>query len=363
LRIADARPWSPADPHLYTLTVQLGAAAVDVYHLRIGVRTIAVHGDQLLLNGKPLFLSGFGKHEDFPLHGRGLDLPVLVRDFALLKWIGANSFRTSHYPYSDEAMMLADECGLLVIAETPGVSLGFAEPDAVLAARQAQLGNALSELLTRDKNHPSVILWSLANEPGLANAGLADSAGVERIRQRGLEFFRPLFAQARAGDPTRPVALVSHGGGPDDWAALGDIICTNLYFGWYSHGGELDAAATALANKLDQLRARHDKPIMLTEFGAEALPGSHAQPPAMWSEEYQAAMLAMYLRELGRRPYVVGGHPWAFADFRATQGTTRADGLNHKGVFTRDRQPKMAAHLLRSLWRADGATIDPATTR
>ena len=120
VRLPAARLWSPKDPFLYRLTVALGGSQpLDVYTLKIGVRTIAVRGSQFLLNGEPIFLKGFGKHEDFPIHGKGLDLPVLVRDFELLKWIGANSFRTSHYPYSEEAMMLADEYGFLVIAETP----------------------------------------------------------------------------------------------------------------------------------------------------------------------------------------------------------------------------------------------------
>jgi beta-glucuronidase len=353
LTIPGVRPWSPEDPHLYALTVRIGhAPVVDTYHLKVGVRTVAVQGDQLLLNGKPVQLRGFGKHEDFPIHGRGLDLPVLVRDFELLKWIGANSFRTSHYPYSDEAMMLADEYGLLVIAETPGVSLGFADAQEVIDARQRQLAAALAELLARDKNHPCVIMWSIANEPGLGQAGSRDAAAIERSRQLGLDFFRPLFAQARGSDPTRPVVLVSYGGGPDDWAALGDLICTNYYYGWYSQGGQLEGAArTTLAAALDRLRARHGKPIIVTEFGAEALPGSHAQPATMWSEEYQADMLRMYVRELATRPYVVGTHAWAFADFRSTQGVNRADGLNHKGVFTRERQPKLAAHALRASWR------------
>src|SRR6516165_12491811 len=100
--------------------------------MKIGIRTVEVRGTELLLNGKPVFLKGFGKHEDFVLHGRGLDLVVLVRDFELLKWIGANSFRTSHYPYAEETLQLADEHGLLVIAETPAVSLTFSDQPEII---------------------------------------------------------------------------------------------------------------------------------------------------------------------------------------------------------------------------------------
>jgi beta-glucuronidase len=100
VRVPSARFWSPRDPHLYPLTVTLtdGPRVPDSYTLDIGIRTVAVREDQLLLNGQPITLTGFGKHEDFPLHGRGLNLPMWIRDYELLQWVGANSYRTSHYP-------------------------------------------------------------------------------------------------------------------------------------------------------------------------------------------------------------------------------------------------------------------------
>ena len=110
IRIPDARLWCPQDPCLYKLTVTLteDAQVIDRYDLEIGIRTVAVEGDRLLLNGEPIFVTGFGKHEDFPVHGRGLDVPLIIKDNSLLKWMGANSYRTSHYPYSEEAMRVAD---------------------------------------------------------------------------------------------------------------------------------------------------------------------------------------------------------------------------------------------------------------
>lgn len=353
LRIPEARAWSPADPHLYQLAVALGEEQrLDEYRLKIGVRTIAVKGDQLLLNGKPIFLTGFGKHEDFPIHGRGLDIPVIVRDFELLKWIGANSFRTSHYPYSDEAMQLADQYGLLVINETPAVSLGFDDPAPVVEARRAQLSRAITELQARDKNHPSVIIWSLANEPGISLTFSNDAEARRKATETGTRFFKPLFEQARKADSTRPVAIVSVGRGPDEWIELGDLVLTNLYYGWYYGGlGQLDTVAEkALSEELERLHARHKKPVMLSEFGADTLPGVHAQPSEMWSEEYQSEMMAMVMGVASRYPWVVGTHPWAFSDFRTSQGILRAGGLNHKGLFTRDRRPKLAAHTLRGIW-------------
>lgn len=349
VRIPSAKLWGPNHPFLYTLTVTLGDG-LDEYSFRIGIRTIEVNGDRLLLNGEPVHLTGFGKHEDFILHGRGLDLPVLVRDFELLKWIGANSFRTSHYPYSEEAMMLADEYGFLVIGETPGVSLTFSDRADIIAARHKQLTADLTDLIDRDKNHPCVILWSIANESLTKPFHTLDEAPADAVG-KGTAFFRDMFAHVRALDRTRPVAMVSVQGGPAEWVGQGDVICQNSYDGWYAVSGRIDDAAVVLEKEVQALRQAHPgKPIIFTEFGADAIAGSHAHPAEMWTEEYQADLIAMYLRVLGRFPFVVGTHPWAFADFRTAQSIMRISALNQKGVFTRDRRPKLAAHRLRKLW-------------
>jgi beta-glucuronidase len=347
------RAWSPQDPFLYRLNIRLGGESViDDYPMKIGVRTVEVRGSEIRLNGKPVFLTGFGKHEDFAIHGKGLDLPVLVRDFELLKWIGANSFRTSHYPYSEEALMLADEYGFLVIAETPGVSLVFMDAPPIIEARYRQLEGGLTELVHRDKNHPCVILWSLANEPIPKPFHTVNDIPPGAV-ETGTKFFQRLFAHARGLDKTRPVALVSVQGGPAEWVGQGDVICANSYNGWYVVSGQIEEAAAAFQKEIAGLRARHgDKPIVFTEFGADAVAGMHAQPPEMWSEDYQADLIEAYWRTLRRHPYVVGAHPWAFADFKTAQSIMRVGSLNQKGVFTRDRRPKLAATRLRELWKA-----------
>jgi len=351
LRVANVRPWSPKDPFLYRLTVAVGGAQpLDLYTMKVGVRTIAVRGSQILLNGEPVFLKGFGKHEDFAIHGKGLDLPVLVRDFELLKWIGANSFRTSHYPYSEEAMQLADEYGFMVIAETPGVSLVFSDPQPVIDARYRALETALTALVRRDRNHPCVILWSLANEPIPKPFHTVDPVPPGAV-EAGTRFFDALFAKARTLDASRPFSMDSVQNGPPEWVSHGDVICTNSYNGWYVVSGRLADAEAVLEQELAALRARHgDKPVIFLEFGADAVAGMHAEPAEMWSEEYQADLIEMYWRVLRRHPYVVGAHPWAFADFKTPQSIMRVGALNQKGVFTRDRRPKLAATRLRTLW-------------
>lgn len=361
-RVRNARLWSPDDPYLYRLTVTLndGASTVDRYTLEVGIRTIAVQGDKLLLNGQPITLTGFGKHEDFPVHGRGLNVPLVVKDYALLKWVGANSYRTSHYPYSEEAMQLADHEGILIVDEIPAVGLRFDDGEENIQARAAQCRRQLQELIARDKNHPSVIAWSVANEPFPTNMIRRFTGGGGEEREDsdaiGTRFLEEMLALARELDPTRPVTLVGLMGGPVEWLALSDVVFINSYYGWYVLGGRLDAGAEMLAQQLDSLHQTLGKPIVISEFGADTIPGIHSDPPEMWTEEYQVELLRRYLDVAVERPFVVGLHVWNFADFKTGQSVGRVGGMNHKGVFTRDRRPKMAAHFLRERWTAQDAT-------
>ena len=338
LDVPDAALWSPAEPNLYDLSVELlrDRQTVDSYSLKIGIRTIAVDGDQLLLNGKPVYLKGFGRHEDFPVVGRGYLPALVVKDYALMDWVGANSFRTSHYPYSEQMLDLADRLGFLVIDETPAVGLYFREDG--LEKRRALCRQYLREMVARDRNHPSVILWSLANEP-------------HSTEPHARPFFEGLYRDAQTLDPTRPVTLVSFLGADEQAFEFCDLLCLNRYYGWYSQGGDLDQALALLSAELDALHAKFKKPVLLAEFGADAVPGRHAQPPEMFSEEYQAELLVRYIELLRRKPYVIGEHIWNLCDFKTSQGITRVGGLNHKGIFTRDRRPKLAAHRVRAFWR------------
>ncbi len=349
LRVPSARLWGPRDPHLYPLTVMLvdgQGRATDSYSLEIGIRTVEARGGRLLLNGEPATLRGVGKHEDFPLHGRGLDLPMWVRDYELMRWMGANSYRTTHYPYAEEAMDLADRLGFLVINEIPAVGLNFGDGPDANAQRLEQAMRQIRELIARDKNHPSTIIWNIANEPFAGEIGVNQPEAVEA----GTRFFRQLNAEAHRLDPTRPTMLVGVMGGPPEWLDIGDVVGINRYYGWYTHPGQLDAAVRVLEAELDDLHRRFGKPIVMTEFGTDTLPGHHANPPEMWSEEYQTEFIRRYLDVAAARPFMVGMHVWNFADFKTGQGTMRAAGMNFKGVFTRDRRPKAAAHFLRSRW-------------
>ena len=340
LDVSDAVWWSPDSPHLYNLTVELRrrGTAYDRYTLPIGIREIKIESDALLLNGQPVYLQGFGRHEDFPVTGRGYLPAVIVKDYALMKWVGANSFRTAHYPYSEQMIDLADHLGFLVIDETPAVGLFFAEEG--LERRLQLCRQYISELVARDKNHPSVIMWSLANEP-------------HSTPPAAKPFFRNLYDLCKSLDPTRPATLVSYIGVAEESFEFCDLMCLNRYYGWYTESGRLDAGCANLEAEIEAMYAKFRKPFILTEYGADTLPGHHAQPPDMFSEEYQADMLEQYSKVLRSKPYVVGEHVWNMCDFQTSQGVRRVGSLNLKGVFTRERRPKLAAHRLRKIWGQD----------
>lgn len=355
IALAQATPWQPGAAYLYTLEVRHGD---DVYTLPVGIRSVEVRDAQFLINGRPFYFTGFGKHEDSAVRGKAHDDALMVHDYALLDWVGANSFRTSHYPYAEEVLDYADRHGIVVIDETAAVGFnmeiarklsGSADlPDelyseeAIGSRTQATHLQAVRELVSRDKNHPSVVMWSIANEPDLRPAGSG-------------EYFAPLVAATKALDPTRPVTVVNVmmvGPEQDTVAALQDVICLNRYWGWYAEGGDLLAAEQALEADLRAWVAKFPgKPIVVTEYGADTLPGQHGVVPEMWSEEYQAELLAMHGRVFDRVAAVVGEQVWNFADFATSQGIMRVGG-NRKGVFTRERQPKRAAHVLRQRWHA-----------
>jgi beta-glucuronidase len=340
LSISDAKFWSPDSPYLYDLVVELLADGqmIDRYTLPIGIRTIEVDGDALLLNGKPIVLRGFGRHEDFPVAGRGTVPAVNIKDFALMNWIGANSFRTSHYPYDEEMLALADRLGFLVISETPAVGLFFQEDG---LDRRLQLCRQMTqELIARDKNHPSVIMWSLANEP-------------RSVHGNEVPFFRNLYTLAKSLDDTRPITIVSDLFTEEASFTFFDVVCLNVYRGWYQESGELAAGLAQFERILDEAFAKFGKPILVTEFGADAMPGHHALPPEMFSEEYQADFIASYIAVMDEKPFVAGQHVWNLCDFKTAQGVKRPFAMNFKGVFTRDRRPKLAAHRLKEIWRLE----------
>ena len=357
--VPDAALWSPDAPSLYDLRVELrrDGAVVDCYALPVGIRTIAVEGDRLLLNGEPVKLLGFGRHEDFPVVGKGLLPALIVKDYALMDWMGANSFRTSHYPYSEQMLDMADRLGFMVIDETPAVGLFFF-PEG-LEKRDRLCQQMIREMIDRDKNHPSVIMWSVANEPHTATleareAYNRDFTVIEHAsRPEAVASFKAMADLAHELDPTRPVTLISHEGALEEAFAFVDVVGLNRYFGWYTQSGQIDLGLDYLDREIELIHTLYPKPLILSEFGTDTIPGHHAQPPEMFSEEYQAEFLTKQIKLTETKPFVIGQHIWNLCDFKTGQAVHRMGGYNYKGIFTRDRRPKLAAHRVRALWRGE----------
>ncbi len=348
--------WNPGKAYLYTFEIRLDSDEGDLYRENFGFRSIEIQGKQFLVNGEPFYFKGFGKHEDMDINGRGFDMALMLKDFNLLDWIGANSFRTAHYPYAEETLQLADKRGILVIDELPAVGMNFWHPHKPEEVFNSQvIGDAtlahhldtLNATFERDYNHPCVVMWSLANE----------AATYEKSSR---PYFETLFKRARELDSSRPITIVQSSlptyeawyPVPDLVGDLCDVICFNRYYAWYSEPGQLAVAEARVTNEITGWWEKYGKPVLCAEYGADTIAGLHQEPAIMFSEEYQCAILECYHKAFDKCDFMIGEHVWNFADFATKQAVNRVAG-NKKGVFTRQRQPKMAAHILRARWRRD----------
>lgn len=352
--IDNVKLWEPLNAYLYTLKVELlkDGQAIDVYEQPFGVRSVEVKDSKFLINNKPFYFKGFGKHEDSPVHGRGFNEAANIMDFNLIKWIGGNSFRTAHYPYSEELMRLADSEGLVVIDETPGVGIHLNFAATLFGGREFRNTwehiqtlehhqDVLKELVARDKNHACVVMWSVANEPA------SEEEGADK-------YFKPLVELTKELDPQkRPVTIVTHLWSTpetDKIAEIIDVLALNRYNGWYVQGGDLEDAKASLREEFNGWAKRcPGKPIIMTEYGADTMSGLHEVDPVMWTEEYQVEYLRANHEVFDEFDNFVGEQVWNFADFQTSQGVMRVQG-NKKGIFTRERKPKSAAHYLRDRW-------------
>ncbi|CAH3193309.1 unnamed protein product [Porites evermanni] len=325
------------DPaYLYTLKIITRSAMFvleDVYYLPVGIRTVKVDETSFLINNKPFYFKGFGKHEDADIRGKGLDYALIAKDFSLLKWLGANSFRTSHYPYADEIMDMADKEGIVVIDECPGVGI---KPNNLGKESLEHHVEVMAELIRRDKNRPAVVMWSVANEP------CSD-------KPSSVPYFERLFQETRSLDPTRPVTFVTmFKAWSDKVVKFCDVILCNRYYAWYHDYGQTQLISKQLERELRGWFDAYGKPVIQAEYGADTVAGMHVEPAVMFSEEYQVESLLQYFPVFDKlkKEFFIGEMIWNFADFMTQQGTTRVVG-NKKGILTRQRQPKAAAHLLR----------------
>lgn len=331
---ATIEPWSPSRPKLYDVAFDLDG---DVQRDRIGFRTLERVGTEIRLNGEPILLKGVCVHEDDLALGRVSTEDDVRRRFADARDLGCNFLRLAHYPHHEHVARTADELGFLLWAEIPVYwAIDFGDPDTLADAE-----NQLAELILRDGNRASIAIWGIGNENADTDARLA--------------FMAHLAATARKLDPSRLVGAAclidrERFAIADRLAEHLDVIGLNEYFGWY----EPDFAG------LDRLLANStpDRPVIVSETGADAVCGHRGAGRVLFSEDWQATFYTEQVRRLAATPYVAGMAAWLLYDFRSPRRQTGFQkGFNRKGLIAEDKRTrKLAFATLAELYR--GWTLD-----
>jgi beta-glucuronidase len=329
--LADVELWSPANPRLYTVRVEAGA---DAWQERIGFRTIATRGRQLLLNGEPLILKGVNRHEFHPDFGLALPLTLQLRDIEILKELGANFVRGSHYPNDPLFLDLCDEAGILFWEELSHWQPKEADLQNPLF-RQQSLAQ-IDELVAQHQHHPSIILWGMCNE--------LDShvrAARPVIREQARRF--------RKLDPTRPVTYATCKPREDVCLDLVDVVSFNIYPGWY--WGKLAETEQTTRDLINV--APPGQPLILSEFGAAAMTGVKSIETRKWTENYQAELLKKIINTARLSGKVSGVAIWQYCDARTSEDRwwDRIREYNNKGILNDRREPKQAFYAVQELFR------------
>jgi len=356
LVIPSARTWSPERPSLYDMNVRLldGTREVDAVSERFGVRSIVARGRELLLNGRPLRLRGVNRYNELPGHGPAASEAAIRADLTAVKAAGANLVRV-HFPQSPTTLRIADELGLLYMEEVPlnwwRASWHPPAPpeyqnDHIIDSAE----HALERMIWRDVNHPSIIVWSMANE-----CLTYDSLGVHAMER--------LLRRARSLDRSRLLTYVANRSYAKQTAyTLADLVAVNLYFGMWDgdtaeRRDDMDLLVRVpTAKALGEIAGMFPgKPILLSEFGTIGIPGSGGD--TRFSEDYQAAYVAAVWRAVRDRPEICGGAVWSWADYRHRRGFTNdyPAFFGPFGLVTLDRRPKHALRTLSELWKQDAA--------
>jgi beta-glucuronidase len=331
LTVQGLERWSPETPKLYKVQLRAGQDAIEDL---IGFRTVETRGTEILLNGKPLFLRGIAIHAEAPYRtGRAYTDKDAETLLGWAKELGCNYVRLAHYPHDETMLRAADRMGLLVWAENPVYwALQFDNPKVLAKAEQQ-----LDEEINTSRNHPAIILWSMANETPNTEA---------RTR-----FIETLASRARALDSSRLItaALLVRAEGhvkivDDPLGKALDVIGVNEYIGWYEQHPETADDTT--------WRIDYQKPLIVSEFGADAKAGLHGGDNDRWTEEYQANLYRHQLGMLNRIPQLRGMSPWILMDFRSPNRPLQGiqDEFNRKGLVSDQGKKKLAFYVLQKAY-------------
>lgn len=322
--------WTPEHPKLYDVKLSFEG---DVVLDRIGFREISVHGREVLLNGKPLFLRGISCHEESVPNGKAVSPKEQEETIRIAKELGCNFMRLAHYPHHENMAKLADEMGLLLWEEIPVYwAIRF---DREKTYQDAE--NQLRELITRDQNRASVIIWSVGNE--------------NMDTDERLHFMKSLADKAHEMDGTRLVSAACLVDGAknaiaDRLAEYLDVIGINEYYGWYAP--DFSKLPEMLNNSSPK------KPVIITEFGADALAGLHGTADEKGTEECQKDVYEKQVKVLGSTEYVKGMTPWILFDFRCPRRTSyKQKYYNRKGLLSEDKTyRKPAFYVLQAFYES-----------
>ncbi len=328
---ADLKLWSPENPKTYSVKI---FSQTDSLEDKIGFRSIETKGNEILLNGKSIFLRGISLHEEAPFDG-GRATSEKDAD-TLLSWatqLDCNYVRLAHYPHNEKMIRKAEELGLLVWAEIPVYWTILWENKDVLANAE----NQLREMITRDKNRAPIIIWSVANETPVGEARY--------------NFLHHLIKTARELDPTRLITAATEIHSEknlitlsDSLSNLLDVIGVNEYIGWYGGTAE-DAPKTSWESK-------YNKPLIISEFGGDARFNLHGDTHTRWTEEYQTNLYINQIEMLKKIPFLRGMSPWILADFRSPRRPLPGiqDMYNRKGLISDKGEKKQAFYVLQNFY-------------
>ena len=339
LKATNLQRWSPETPKLYAIEI---SASNDHLKDSIGFRTIEVQGDNILLNGKPVFLRGVSIHAEAPYRsGRAWSEQDAETLLGWAKELGANFVRLAHYPHDERMTRLADRMGIMVWSEVPVYWMIEWDNPATLA----NATNQLQEMIRRDRNKASVVLWSVANETPNTPVRLA--------------FLKSLIATVHTEDPSRLVTaallVTTSPKSPegiqtkvidDPLGEYLDVLGCNEYIGWYEGTPDL-AQRTRWASK-------YNKPLIMSEFGGDAKFGLHGAPDQRWTEEYQENIYRQQIAMLKQIPFLRGISPWILMDFRSPRRTLPEiqDFYNRKGLVSNEGQKKKAFFILQEYYKS-----------
>lgn len=335
----DAEEWSMENPRLYPVEIMLfqdGEATDDLID-RVGFRTVRIEENRLLINEKAVRIKGFCRHEDHPMFGCALPYEAMVYDLNLLKDLGANSVRTSHYPNDEIFLDLCDEMGILVWEENH--ARGLSEEMMRNPNFERQCEDVIREMITAHYNHPGIYIWGILNE-------------CASDTEYGRECYAKQYALIRELDASRPRSSASCRFKTDICFGYPEVVSYNIYPQWY-HDGGVRETVDDLYQWVQRDTAGAGKPFLITEIGAGAIYGYRTATHDKWSEEYQAETLRKQITEVMAYEGCQGMYIWQFCDVRVSREwfDKRPKTMNNKGVVDDYRRRKLSYETVRELYR------------